>query len=77
MVDNPNSWEVFTGGADAKEDEAPAVITAMNALRGALLESSDITPAVIYLASDESRLVTGTSTVIDAGALLPFKIPHC
>jgi hypothetical protein len=27
-------------------------------------------------ASDESRYVTGTTQVIDAGALLPFKLPH-
>jgi SDR family mycofactocin-dependent oxidoreductase len=76
MVVNQNSWDVFTGGAGGKEEEALAIMTAMNALRVPWLESSDITPAVVYLASDESRLVTGTSTVLDAGALLPFKIPH-
>ena len=28
------------------------------------------------LPSDESRYVTGTTMVIDAGAAQPFKIPH-
>ena len=32
--------------------------------------------AVLYRASDESRYVTGTVMVIDAGAAQPFKIPH-
>jgi hypothetical protein len=31
---------------------------------------------VLWLASDEARYVTGTTQVIDAGALMPFKIPH-
>jgi (+)-trans-carveol dehydrogenase len=39
------------------------------------LRQGDITPAIVYLASEESRYVTGT-TVIDAGAMLPFEIPH-
>jgi enoyl-[acyl-carrier-protein] reductase (NADH) len=48
----------------------------MNALRVPWLDVGDIAPAIVYLASDESRCVTGTTTVIDAGASLPFKIPH-
>jgi NAD(P)-dependent dehydrogenase (short-subunit alcohol dehydrogenase family) len=36
----------------------------------------DISNAVLYLACDESRYVTGTTMVIDAGALQPFKLPH-
>jgi hypothetical protein len=31
---------------------------------------------MLHLASDEARYVTGTTHVVDAGALAPFKIPH-
>jgi hypothetical protein len=31
---------------------------------------------VLWLASEESRYVTGTTQVIDAGATAPFKVPH-
>jgi len=48
----------------------------LNALPVPFVEPSDISSTVLYLASDESRYVTGTNAVVDAGALLPFKIPH-
>jgi NAD(P)-dependent dehydrogenase (short-subunit alcohol dehydrogenase family) len=60
----------------ATRDEAAQIMTGMNALRVPWLDVGDIAPAMVYLASDESRYVTGTTTVIDAGAVLPFKIPH-
>lgn len=37
-------------------------------LLGRLAEPEDIAAAVLYLASDDSRMVTGTSLVIDGGA---------
>lgn len=76
MVGNPQSWKLFTGLDGATRDQAAAIMTGMNALRVPWLDAEDITPAIVYLASDESRYVTGTTTVIDAGAVLPFKIPH-
>jgi SDR family mycofactocin-dependent oxidoreductase len=76
MVANPPSWKLFTGVDGGTRDEAAQIMTGMNALRVPWLDVGDITPAIVYLASDESRCVTGTTTVIDAGASLPFKIPH-
>jgi SDR family mycofactocin-dependent oxidoreductase len=76
MVANPPSWKLFTGMDGGTRDEAAQIMTGMNALRVPWLDVDDIAPAIVYLASDESRFVTGTTTVIDAGAALPFKIPH-
>lgn len=76
MVGNPHSWKLFTGLDGATRDQAAAIMTNMNALRVPWMNDRDITPAIVYLASEESRYVTGTTTVIDAGAMLPFKIPH-
>ena len=45
-----------------------------NALNIPWAEVDDISAAVLFLASDESRWITGTQQVIYAGALLPFGI---
>jgi SDR family mycofactocin-dependent oxidoreductase len=76
MVDNPHSCKLFTGVDGSTRDQAAPIMLGMNALRVPWLDVDDIAQAIVYLGSDESRYVTGTTTVIDAGALLPFKIPH-
>ena len=48
----------------------------MHALPIAYLEPIDVSNAVLYLASDDGRFITGTAHVIDAGELSPFKAPH-
>lgn len=77
MVSNPFSYELFLGGVKgATREEAALGMAPMNALNIPWVETIDVSNAVLYLASDESRYVTGTTSVIDAGAMAPFKIPH-
>lgn len=42
----------------------------MHTLPAPWLDAADISNAVVFLASDESRYVTGVSLPVDAGALL-------
>jgi (+)-trans-carveol dehydrogenase len=76
MIDNPAIYELFTGQQGLSRDEASEAFKPLNALPIPWVEAVDISNAVLYLASDEARYVTGTTMVIDAGALAPYKIPH-
>jgi SDR family mycofactocin-dependent oxidoreductase len=77
MINNPAYNQLFAGGkTGATQDDALAALTAMHALPVPFLDPIDVSNAVVYLASDDGRYVTGTAHVIDAGALNPFKAPH-
>jgi SDR family mycofactocin-dependent oxidoreductase len=77
LVDNPACREMLTGGnPNATPAEVEAALMPMNAMPIPWIEPIDVSNAVLWLASDESRYVTGTALLIDAGAQAPFKIPH-
>jgi NAD(P)-dependent dehydrogenase (short-subunit alcohol dehydrogenase family) len=77
MINNPRYNRLFAGGMDgATQDDALDALTAMHALPVPFLDPIDVSNAVVYLASDDGRFVTGTTHVIDAGAMNPFKAPH-
>ena len=75
MIHNPAFYE-FVGIPGATRADAEVAFSMSNALPNAQLQPIDISNAVLWLASDEARYVTGTTQVIDAGATAPFKIPH-
>ena len=77
MINNPRYNRLFAGGKEgATQDDALEALTAMHALPVPFLDPSDVSNAVVYLASDDGRYVTGTAHIVDAGALNPFKAPH-
>ncbi len=52
-------------------EQDPSVAGAMaNLLPVELVEPVDISNAILFLASDEARYITGVSLPVDAGALL-------
>lgn len=53
-------------------DDALLAFPAMQAMPTPYVEPSDISNAVCFLASDESRYVTGLQLKVDAGAMLKF-----
>ena len=56
-------------------EDAEAAFPAMNALPVGYIEPADVSTAVVFLASDDSRYVTGLQMKIDAGATLPKSLP--
>lgn len=77
MVNNEPVYSLFLGGMQgATRADAEIGMKALNAIPIPWVDPVDISNAVLWLASDEARYVTGTTQVIDAGAMSPFKIPH-
>jgi SDR family mycofactocin-dependent oxidoreductase len=75
MAQNPAMYELF-GLPGAGREEAEQGFKAVNALPIPWVEAVDISNAVLFLASDESRYVTGTTVQVDAAGTAPYKIPH-
>jgi (+)-trans-carveol dehydrogenase len=72
MIQNQALYHLFLPGhADdiAREEVAPT-FEALNALPVPWLESVDISNAVLFLASDEARYITGVTLPVDAGAFV-------
>ena len=75
MIDNPAYNNLFSGGkAGATQADSIPALQEMNALPIPFVEPIDISNAVLYLACEASRYVTGTAQIVDAGALAPFKV---
>lgn len=77
MLNNPAIYGLFFPHLDnpTKEQAAEGFIH-LNGQRVPWVEPVDVSNAVVYLASDEARYITGTTQVIDAGGTAPYRIPH-
>ena len=73
MLQNDAMFRLFRPDLEnpAKED-VQAAFGSMHKMPVNTLEPNDISEAVLYLASDASRYVTGLQMKVDAGALLPL-----
>jgi SDR family mycofactocin-dependent oxidoreductase len=71
MIQNEPTWRLFRPDLEhpTEADFAPAS-QAMNALPIPWVDPVDISNAVLFLASDESRYVTGVTLPVDAGAVI-------
>jgi (+)-trans-carveol dehydrogenase len=71
MIQNEPTWRLFRPDLEhpTREDFEPAS-QAMNALPIPLVEPRDISNAVLFLASDEARYLTGVTLPVDAGLLV-------
>jgi SDR family mycofactocin-dependent oxidoreductase len=73
MLQNDAMYRLFRPDLEnpTREDVQPA-FGSMHKLPVNTLDPADISEAVLYLASDASRYVTGLQLKVDAGALLPL-----
>lgn len=69
MIQNKTLYEVFTGDENATREQFGEAFLALNALPIPWVEPVDISNAVLWLASDEARYVTGVQLPVDAGFL--------
>jgi SDR family mycofactocin-dependent oxidoreductase len=77
MIDNAAVRQLFLPDArNPSREEAAQLMKVLNALPIPWVESVDISNAVLWLASDEARYVTGITLPVDAGSMAPFKIPN-
>ncbi|MFE6559985.1 mycofactocin-coupled SDR family oxidoreductase [Nocardioides sp. NPDC057767] len=77
-VDTPmvqNSAFYGLAGAETR-DQAAAAFKTFNALPIPWVDPIDVSNAVLYLASDEARYITGVALRVDAGGSQAYKIPN-
>lgn len=73
MINNPEAAKLFRPDLDAPTfDDAAEPLQRINLLRVPWVQARDITDAVLWLASDESRYVTGAAIPVDAGMLSKY-----
>ena len=73
MLNSPPMYRQFRPDLDSPtQEDALLAFPAMQAMPTPYVEASDISNAVCFLASDESRYVTGLQFKVDAGAMLKF-----
>lgn len=70
MIQNQAIYALFTGNPNATEADFVPISQAMNALPIPWVEPVDISNALLWLASDEARYITGVTLPVDAGAFL-------
>jgi SDR family mycofactocin-dependent oxidoreductase len=69
MIQNPGTWAMFSpGDPEPSREKAMPGFMSLNTLPVPWVEPVDISNAVLFLASDEARYVTGVTFPVDAGA---------
>lgn len=70
MIDNPVSARIFRSDLDEPVlDDGVESLRRVNLMNVPWITSEDVAQAVLFLASDDSRYITGAMLPVDAGAL--------
>jgi SDR family mycofactocin-dependent oxidoreductase len=74
MLHSKGMYSVFRPDLDAPtREDAERAFPAMQAIPVPYIEPQDVSNAVLFLASDDSRFITGTQLRIEAGGLVKAK----
>src|ERR1700761_14792 len=71
MIQNDEVWGLFDpANPHPSRESAAAAFQSLNALPVPWVEPVDISNAILFLASDEARYITGVTLPVDAGAFI-------
>ncbi|HZZ45825.1 MAG TPA: mycofactocin-coupled SDR family oxidoreductase [Pseudonocardia sp.] len=77
MIHNEAMYKLFFPDLEnPTREKVEEAFLSMNGMRIPYVEAIDISNAVLFLASDEARYITGTTQLVNAGADAPFRFPH-
>lgn len=75
MLHNPGMYRTFRPDlTDPTREDAEVAFPSLHSIPTRWVEPADISHAVVYLASDEARFVTGQQLFVDAGASLKLGL---
>jgi NAD(P)-dependent dehydrogenase (short-subunit alcohol dehydrogenase family) len=75
MVNNARMRKMYLPDvSDPTPEDADNVMKGMSALPTGWIDPRGISDAVLYLASDEARHITGITLPVDAGMMIPNKL---
>jgi NAD(P)-dependent dehydrogenase (short-subunit alcohol dehydrogenase family) len=71
MIQNKEVWGLFDpANPDPNQESAEGAFRSLNVLPVPWVEPVDISNAILFLASDEARYITGVTLPVDAGAMI-------
>jgi SDR family mycofactocin-dependent oxidoreductase len=75
MVDNAPTRQIFMPDlCDPTREDAERIMKEMSALPVSWLDPIEVSNAVLFLASDEARHITGITLPVEAGMMIPNKL---
>lgn len=77
MIQNESTYKIFRPDLEkpTREDFEPASATT-NIIPIPWVEPVDVSNAVLFLASDEARYITGATLPVDAGCVIKLSLIH-
>jgi SDR family mycofactocin-dependent oxidoreductase len=77
MIDSPELFrQLAPRDGDSPTARVMKLYKSLNALPVAWIEPDDVSGAVLFLASEDARYITGVEIPVDAGMSMPMKVPH-
>jgi (+)-trans-carveol dehydrogenase len=71
MIQNKEVWGLFDSvNPNPTRESAETAFASLNVLPIPWVEPVDISNAILFLASDEARYITGVTLPVDAGAMI-------